>query len=322
VTLLRKFALGRCGVDQKSMAVTAILSTPAEDTDGDVIESVGIETKQHARNPVVLWNHQTNLPPVARAELAGIGYTVTKGPDGLRGTSVFSSKSAFSAELFALYADDILRAWSVGVDLRGGTTERRKSSAGRDGLLIKRCSLREYSAVGIGANSDALTVKLQKGFGLKDKFPEHLLTAALSPFAIAPTAWSNGWTPEAEPMSDETVTDVEKSAEAVEVAPALDADGLASAVADKLGATFAAKVADLEVSKANLSAECDILRKQLVAAQNDSAAAKTELAGVRSEVETLRKHLAADAKAAARFKAESEKLAHEFYRLTGTKLVA
>jgi hypothetical protein len=322
LTLLRKFALGRCGVDQKSMAVTAILSTPAEDTDGDVIESVGIETKQHARNPVVLWNHQTNLPPVARAELAGIGYTVTKGPDGLRGTSVFSSKSAFSAELFALYADDILRAWSVGVDLRGGTTERRKSSAGRDGLLIKRCSLREYSAVGIGANSDALTVKLQKGFGLKDKFPEHLLTAALSPFAIAPTAWSNGWTPEAEPMSDETVTDVEKSAEAVEVAPALDADGLASAVADKLGATFAAKVADLEVSKANLSAECDILRKQLVAAQSDAAAAKTELAGVRSEVETLRKHLAADAKAAARFKAESEKLAHEFYRLTGTKLVA
>jgi chromosome segregation ATPase len=93
-------------------------------------------------------------------------------------------------------------------------------------------------------------------------------------------------------------------------------------VADKLGATFAAKVADLEVSKANLSAECDILRKQLVAAQNDSAAAKTELAGVRSEVDTLRKQLNADAKAAARFKAESEKLAHEFYRLTGTKLVA
>jgi hypothetical protein len=321
LTLLRKFALGRCGVDQKSMAVTAVLSTPAEDTDGDVIESVGIETKQHARNPVVLWNHQTNLPPVARAELAGIGYTVTKGPDGLRGTSVFSSKSAFSAELFALYADDILRAWSVGVDLRGGETHRRKSSAGRDGLLIKRCALREYSAVGIGANSDALTVKLQKGFGLKDKFPEHLLTAALSPFAIAPTAWSNGWTPEAEPMSDETPTDaVEKSAEAVETPPALDADGLASAVADKLGAAFAAKVADLEVSKANLSAECDILRKQLVAAQNDSAAARVELAGVRSEADALRKQLNAEGAAASKLKAASDKLAHEFYRLTGRKV--
>jgi hypothetical protein len=319
LTLLRKFALGRCGVDQKSMAVTAILSTPAEDTDGDVIESLGIDTKSHARNPVVLWNHQQNLPPVARAELAGIGYTVTKSADGLRGTSVFSSKVAFSSELFALYSDDILRAWSVGVDLRGGETHRRKSSAGRDGLLIKRCSLREYSAVGIGANSDALTVKLQKGFGLKDKFPEHLLTAALSPFAIAPTAWSNGWTPEAEPMSDETPTDaVEKSA--TETPPALDADGLASAVADKLGATFAAKVADLEVSKANLSAECDILRKQLVAAQNDSAAARVELAGVRSEADALRKQLNAEGAAAAKLKAASEQLAHEFYRLTGRKV--
>jgi hypothetical protein len=321
LTLLRKFALGRCGVDQKSMAVTAILSTPAEDTDGDVIESLGIDTKSHARNPVVLWNHQQNLPPVARAELAGIGYTVTKSADGLRGTSVFSSKVAFSSELFALYSDDILRAWSVGVDLRGGETHRRKSSAGRDGLLIKRCSLREYSAVGIGANSDALTVKLQKGFGLKDKFPEHLLTAALSPFAIAPTAWSNGWTPEAEPMSDETPTDaVEKSAEAIETPPALDADGLASAVADKLGATFAAKVADLEVSKANLSAECDILRKQLVAAQNDSAAARVELAGVRSEADALRKQLSAEGAAASKLKAASDKLAHEFYRLTGRKV--
>jgi hypothetical protein len=321
LTLLRKFALGRCGVDQKSMAVTAILSTPAEDTDGDVIESLGIDTKSHARNPVVLWNHQQNLPPVARAELAGIGYTVTKSADGLRGTSVFSSKVAFSSELFALYSDDILRAWSVGVDLRGGETHRRKSSAGRDGLLIKRCSLREYSAVAVGANSDALTVKLQKGFGLKDKFKEQLLIAALSPFAIAPTAWSNGWTPEAEPMSDETPTDaVEKSAEAVETPPALDADGLASAVADKLGATFAAKVADLEVSKANLSAECDILRKQLVAAQNDSAAARVELAGVRSEADALRKQLNAEGAAAAKLKAASEQLAHEFYRLTGRKV--
>jgi hypothetical protein len=74
------------------------------------------------------------------------------------------------------------------------------------------------------------------------------------------------------------------------------------------------------VSKANLSAECDILRKQLVAAQNDSAAARVELAGVRSEADALRKQLNAEGAAAAKLKAASEQLAHEFYRLTGRKV--
>jgi hypothetical protein len=331
LTLLRKLAIGG-SIDAKSMSVTAILNTPAEDREGDIIEPAGIDTTLHRKNPVVFFDHWQpdkdrgvfNLPVGKSEDESGL-YTVKLDGGRLIGTTYFSQKHPYGEAIFRLYEDRILRAWSVAVKIADAKPRRASVRiAGYTPRHITKSALAEYSAVGIGCNPDALTVRLQKGFGItgpggKDK--EQVLKAALSPYTIPPATWANGWTFEAKAMNDgETV--VAEAVPEVVAPPTVDTQGVADAVTKAMSDTFTAKIAEAEVAKANAVAECDILRKQLVAAQADSAAAKTELAGVRSEVETLRKHLAADAKAAARFKAESEKLAHEFYRLTGTKLVA
>jgi hypothetical protein len=74
----------------------------------------------------------------------------------------FAKGVPFAEDIFQLYEQGILRAWSIGFVPRKA---RRLPSPGgaAPGLRIEEWDLLEYSAVPIPENPGALTVALQKG---------------------------------------------------------------------------------------------------------------------------------------------------------------
>jgi phage head maturation protease len=149
-------------VDPANMIVRAVISTAAPDRGGDVIVPAGLRNAdEFLRNPVVLWAHQRSLPPIGTCE------RLTIEADRVVAETKFSASSPFAADVFKLYAEGVLRGWSVGfvpakvVPIPKG----RGQTAG--GICYPEWDLLEYSAVPIPENPEALTLAVRKGF-IKD----------------------------------------------------------------------------------------------------------------------------------------------------------
>ena len=50
------------GVHEAERVVDAVISTPAQDRDGDIVEVSGWEMENFLKNPVVLWMHRYDAP--------------------------------------------------------------------------------------------------------------------------------------------------------------------------------------------------------------------------------------------------------------------
>jgi hypothetical protein len=140
-------------IDPSKMMVRSIISTPQPDRTGDVILPEGLLNPEiYLRNPVVLWAHQRTIPPIGSCQYLEIS------PDHLLAETKFSSTSPLALDVFKLYAEGILRAWSIGFLPRKAFPRRG------GGLLVEQWELLEYSAVPIPENPEALTYAIQKGF--------------------------------------------------------------------------------------------------------------------------------------------------------------
>lgn len=170
--------------DERRMAVTAIWSTPAIDSDGDILDPMGFDLSVHRTNPIILFSHDPTQPIAKAMGPEGI-YSVEQTPESLKGTAYFTDKNAQSYELFGLYAEGILRGWSVGFHVLAGERLDEPNSMGRRGTKVNRAILVECSAVAIGANQEALTVMVQKG---RFKSPE--LLEAIKPLILTTRTWS------------------------------------------------------------------------------------------------------------------------------------
>src|SRR3954447_7082388 len=96
-------------VDAAARTVTAVVSTAAPDRAGDVIVPAGLRNAdEFLRNPVVLWAHQRSLPPIGTCE------RLTIEPDRVIAEAKFSAPSPFAQDVFNLYAEGVLRGWSIG----------------------------------------------------------------------------------------------------------------------------------------------------------------------------------------------------------------
>jgi phage head maturation protease len=82
-------------------------------------------------------------------------------PDRVVAVTRFASGVTFAEDLFRLYAQGVLRGWSIGFVPR--QVERLPREADRDGLRIVAWDLLEYSAVPVPENPGALTVAMEKG---------------------------------------------------------------------------------------------------------------------------------------------------------------
>lgn len=124
-----------------------IISTAHPDRAGDVVVPAGLANRdEFLRNPVVLWAHRRDLPPIGfctRLEVLA---------DRVVATTKFMEDSAFSAEVYRMCRNGLIRGWSIG--FRPLADAPRPGSRGR---RVARWELLEYSAVPVPENPEALT---------------------------------------------------------------------------------------------------------------------------------------------------------------------
>jgi len=140
--------------DSAKMIVRSVITTRDPDRAGDIVMPRGLRNRdEFLRNPVVLWAHQRNVPPI------GTCLSLEIQADRIIAETQFAAASPLAVELFRLYASGILRGWSIGftpvrsVPLHGG------------GMRVDEWNLLEYSAVPVPENPAALTMAVRKCLG-------------------------------------------------------------------------------------------------------------------------------------------------------------
>lgn len=140
-------------IDEKEMTLTASISTDTVDRMGEVLAPEGIELGNYRKNPVVLWAHDYSQPPIGKALwVRRDGQSII--------SKVQFAKTAFAQEIFGLYRDGIMKAFSVGFVPKDG-----KEGDGKKGprYTYTKWELLEYSAVPVPANPDAIALAVSKG---------------------------------------------------------------------------------------------------------------------------------------------------------------
>lgn len=139
-------------VETDGRRLRALIAAESVDREHDVLVADGAELAAYLRNPVLLWAHQAERPPIGRA----LALEVEPGV-GLWAENEFAP-TAFAQELFELYRGGFLHAFSVG--FRPLASEPR---AGGRGRIIHRWELIEQSCVPVPANPDALVAAAGEG---------------------------------------------------------------------------------------------------------------------------------------------------------------
>jgi len=145
-------------INKKDRTVTSYVSTIVKDSFNEVVLPV-FDFSRYQKNPVVLWVHDQWFPPVGRSMWQKTD------DSGLLAKTEFQNKTQFGIDIWNLYADGYLKAWSIAYQprkrVRPGDDEWQAlweewqfdASAREihsDNLLF------EYSAVPVPANPDAI----------------------------------------------------------------------------------------------------------------------------------------------------------------------
>lgn len=145
-------------VDEEARSISYVVSDETPDRMGDVIRVKGWNIENYRKNPVVLWSHDGNVPPIGRATNVRRRY----GPSRLTADIEFAPKEAyeFADTVFQLASRGFLKATSVGF-MPTQTEEvdekkRAKLGMGPYGQLYTGAELMEISVVSVPANPSAL----------------------------------------------------------------------------------------------------------------------------------------------------------------------
>lgn len=140
-------------VNPDARILTLTLTTPARDRQGDILEPRGLDFSNYLKNPVVLWAHDLDRPPVGRC----LSVTVTD--EGVCATVQFAD-TTFARDLFSLYAGGFMHAWSIGF-IPEKSIPLTGNFSGAGGQHIQAAEVVEISAVAVPANPEALTHALK-----------------------------------------------------------------------------------------------------------------------------------------------------------------
>lgn len=152
-------------IDPKEHSVTAYVSTITKDSYDEVVIP-RFDFERFRKNPVVPWGHIYSLPPV------GKGLWVKADDRGLIGKTRFAVKTPVGLDIWNLYAEGFLNAFSIGYDV--GKKIHSDDAAWAE--LLERYAfdetavevhdenmLWEWSAVTLPANEDAVVQAMKEG---------------------------------------------------------------------------------------------------------------------------------------------------------------
>ena len=128
-----------------------VLTTPIQDRLGAVVVPQGIRMRWFHKNPVVLWSHQYDLPPIGNVDTNTLEVT----DKGIEADVVFDQGSVVGREVYGLYDRGVMRAWSVGIlPLKWDVIEDEETGK-VSGYRVTEWELIELSAVPVPANPEA-----------------------------------------------------------------------------------------------------------------------------------------------------------------------
>lgn len=158
------------GVSETERTVEAIISSESVDRMGDVIRQAGWQLKHYMKNPVVQWAHDYSQPPIGTAESMEVidpqrdQKKVSKKIGAYLKAVTRFAETDFAEEVFQLFLQDVLRAFSVGFIPK--EWDQIFEGEGDDkhitGLEFTKQELIEYSVVPVPANQDALALAVSK----------------------------------------------------------------------------------------------------------------------------------------------------------------
>jgi len=165
-------------IDAAAGIYEATISTESVDRQGDIVRAAGAQLDNFFKNPVVLFGHDYNQPPVAKA------LAVEKVPGvGLRARFQFPRKgvSAFADEVHRLWAEGYINATSIGfIPLKSVPLDPGRPYGSQE---FQEWELLEFSIVPVPANAAAVRLALKSFTGGRantEYTPE--VTRALSKF--------------------------------------------------------------------------------------------------------------------------------------------
>lgn len=138
--------------DDRERSIVAVVSDQSiRDADGEIIiigksESDGIDLTRYRKNPVLIYQHRTDV--------LGTALWIKKQSPHLIAKFKFSDKTQLARETYELYKEKTMRAFSVGF-IPGNYDRHRK--------IHKTSTLLEISAVHIGSNEESLSLSFKKG---------------------------------------------------------------------------------------------------------------------------------------------------------------
>ena len=153
------------GTDDDEMSATFVLSTAADDRDGETVDPEGGDFTEYSRNPVVAFNHDTDDFPIGTSadregKVAIWVDDVTLGGEtkrALLGKCYFSKANPKGRLSYEMVKEGTLRGCSISF-LPTGDVSKNSNGGNHYGSW----KLLEWSICPIGSNPDAVTLKKLK----------------------------------------------------------------------------------------------------------------------------------------------------------------
>jgi Caudovirus prohead serine protease len=150
-------------IDEAKRTIDFVSSTESVDRYGDSIKVSGWKTDTYMRNPVVLWSHRHDQPPIGKT----LSLSIESAPKpALIQRVQFADKATyeFADQVFRLYQGGFLRSVSVGfLPLSQPTPILDADGRSTGGYEFTSQELLELSAVPIPANPDCVSRAIDAG---------------------------------------------------------------------------------------------------------------------------------------------------------------
>jgi hypothetical protein len=183
------------GTNDAEMVISAVISTPSKDRQGDIVEPLGCMLDEYALNPVVLLDHGESRMPIATSGFDGALHVFPE-KNRVTAKAKFHGETQDSADAYKLISAGVLTGTSIGFMAVDAEPLRSESGFAREGLHIKRWNLLEWSFVAVPANAECRVLArsmLSRGWIDGHRPMSDMMRKALTPMAAKSVSVVGGW---------------------------------------------------------------------------------------------------------------------------------
>lgn len=140
--------IGKSTYNEQDGTIKAVISTNSPNRYDEIVNSKGARLDNYRKNPVVLFNHNSNIPPI------GKNINIAVYENEIVALTKFAN-TQLAKDIETLYKDGFMNAFSIGfIPNKVDTNERGQ-------IVYNDWEMLEYSCVPIPANPEAISMALK-----------------------------------------------------------------------------------------------------------------------------------------------------------------